>query len=316
MGNKYFKKYLLSAITTVVIFYFLIKLVGGVDFRELRSFLRPNVILFSSLVYLFIKAVNTIRYNIVFKTKRFFKTVDILFYCNFVLSLIPFRIGEISYVSLFKKHYGIEYKNSVGNLIILRSFDYLSICFFLILFFLIIIRNGYTTVNHQLFAYPLYFSIIASASLIAVVLLIKRGSLFLKKIQKHFVFNHISNKEIIFVALMSLLYWFLRFNLGIYLFRSVGIGIGYYEIFFISTLMMTLTLIPIQTIAGFGVFEGGWVGVLVLFGISKNDLLVKIAAVHFLSLTNVFIFGVLSWIILHTLTQNKAHRTYSEERIS
>ncbi len=302
-----------SVVVSGVLLYFLTKTLNKFSWEGVINSVSFRVVLVSFLFYLLIKIINTIRYNFVFKTKGFFKTMILLFYSNFVLSLVPFRIGEISYVSLFKQNYDIEYKYGVGNLITIRLFDYLSICLFSIVSFLLVVRSGNLIINDRAFAYPLYLSLLISVLFIIFILFIKRSSIFLEKIKKYVDFNQISKRKLSSVALLSIFYWFLRFNLGIYLFYSVGVDIGYFEMFFISTLMMILSLIPIQTFASFGVFEGGWVGALILFGVSKNDILNKVIAVHFLSLLNVIVFGVISWVILHTLIQNTARRTYLGE---
>jgi len=314
MNKKIIFKHLFSILTSLLILYFLIKILGNINIEQINYFLEIKIILISAVIYLMVKILNTFRYNLVFKTKGFVKTFFILFYCNFILSLIPFRMGEVSYVASFKKYYGVDSKKGIANLMMLRLFDYFSICFLSVTTFLLSFKNENLIFGDKVFTYPLYAAIIILVILVFLLFFLRKGGAFLEKIRKYVDFSRIRKKEIFFVSLWSLFYWFLRFNLGIYLLNVVGINIGYFEIFFISTLMMIISLIPIQTFAGFGIFEGGWIGALVLFGVSKDGLLDKVTAVHILSLINVIIFGILSWIILHIPIQNKAHHTYLEEK--
>lgn len=305
MNKKIFLKYFFPIIISLLFLYFLIKIFGGIDINKINSFLETKIILISALIYLAIKIINSFRYNLVFKIRGFFKTIFILFYCNFILSLIPFRIGEISYVTSFKKYYNISSKKSIANLIIIRLFDYFSICFLSAIALLLSLKRGDLIFSDKLFTYPLYAAIIISVILVFLVLFLQKGGAFLEKIRGYVDFSKISKKEIFFASLWSILYWILRFNLGIYLVNAAGINIGYFEIFFISTLMMIVSLIPIQTFAGFGIFEGGWVGALVLFGISKDGLLEKVMAVHVLGLINVITFGFISYTVMLVYNYNK-----------
>lgn len=316
MNKKIIFKHLFSILTSLLILYFLIKILGDINIEQINYFLEIKIILISAVIYLMVKILNTFRYNLVFKTKDFFKTINILFYCNFILSLIPFRMGEISYITSFEKHYGISKIKSIANLMVVRLFDYLSICFLSFVTFLLSFKKIDLITENKSLTYPLYLAIIISVIFVLLILFLRKGNVFLEKIKKYVDFSRINKREIFFISLWSIFYWLLRFNLGIYLLNMTGINIGYFEIFFISTLMMIISLIPIQTFAGFGIFEGGWIAALMLFGISKDGLLDKITAVHVLGLINVIICGIISWVFLRILIQNKVRHTYLKENIS
>jgi uncharacterized protein (TIRG00374 family) len=325
-GEEYTMKklmnFLLSLAVSSGILFLLVRLFKDLNFETILKYLGIKVIIISLLIYLAIKATNTLRYNLTFGTKGFFKTINILFFGNFMLTLLPFRLGEFSYLQQFKKYYNIDYKKGASNIIFIRILDYLSIFILMLISFVLLILKNVEAINDKkiLAAFVAIF-IITLALVLAYGLLsksvkAKRNAGFASKALLYandLIFKERKYKWII--LLNSLIYWSLRFFLGIYLLRAVGINLGIVELLFISTMLMLISLIPIQPFAGFGVFEGSWIWMLVLFGVGKEDLLNKTLAVHFISLINVVAFGIISYIILYIAAQNRSGHTYLKKDI-
>jgi len=306
-------KLLVSFISTIVILFFLFKILGGFNVERIQSYFTIPVIFISLIIYLLIKITNTYRYNLLFNQKEFFKSINILFFSNFMLTVIPFRLGEISYIRLFKKHYNINYSKGIQNLIFLRICDYITICTLMLIsfVFMIYLENFEILKNDYILPILGVFVLGCSILIVLFVIEIKIGlnSKFINRILSY-ISNIKKTPNKFHLVILSFIYWFLRFFLGIYLFWAVGINLSFFSLFFISTLMILISLIPIQTIAGFGIFEGTWTTAFLIFGVNSNNILDIVLAVHLLGLINIILFGIISYVILHTLIQNKSDRTY------
>ena len=142
--KRYFRaKNIIPIVISLAILLLTFKVVGGIDFSILKNI--PIVlILFASIVYIAIKIINTFRFSSLYHSGSFTKLLLSLLYCNFVLSIAPFRAGEISYLSYMKKIYDKAHSFNVKNLLIIRIFDFISIISIMLLssFFILGYRNN------------------------------------------------------------------------------------------------------------------------------------------------------------------------------
>ena len=306
--NSKIESILLSILLTAIILFFLYKTVGAFSLDYIQSYFTFSIISISMILYLLIKIVNTFRYNLIFNQKDFFKSINILFFSNFMLTILPSRLGEVSYLQLFNKHYGISYSRGLKKIIFLRICDYFAICILMFLSFIFTIESNSEIFKNNYIVFTIgIFALICGVLLLFFFMEFKNSSN--SKIINQF-FGYLSDiketKDKFQLILWSLSYWFLRFSLGIYLFWAVGLNLPFVSLFFISTLMMLVSLIPIQTIAGFGIFEGTWTTAFLIFGVNNTNLLNLVLAVHLLGLINVILFGSISFIILYILIRNKS----------
>jgi glycosyltransferase 2 family protein len=305
MNKKILIKYLFSIFLAIIILAILIKQVRDYNISEIIK-INIYILLFSLIFFSFIKLVNTIRYaylcNIKFAPKLFF----ILCYSNMMLSILPFRTGELSYIRELKKNYNKSYKNSAKNLIILRFLDYVVIfLIFLIssLFVAVKVRNDYVKIISIIFFISLivFFILLKSLKSGKIINITKN-----KKINKLFkIFNEgsqsilkTSKKEITILFLISFIYWILRLMMGYIILLMLGVKLSFAVVIFISLLMLLIGLLPINTIGSFGIFEGGWTYFLVNFGYSYNQALPLSIQYHVVLFIVPLIYGVTSYLIL------------------
>lgn len=68
---------------------------------------------------------------------------------------------------------------------------------------------------------------------------------------------------------------------------------------------MVVDSLPFRTVAGFGIFEGGWLYLLGIWGYSGSEIFIKLLTFHILILITTTIWGVFSWIYLRS--KEKTH---------
>jgi len=321
MNKKRVYSIILSFGFAIIIMYFLFNFLGEFDLELIKTYFTFEVIIISFFIYLLLKSVNTIRYSLIFGVAGFLKIINILFFSNLILDLVPFRLGEFSYLTLFKKYFKTSYSEGLKNLIFLRSFDYISICLIMIISFILTLSENPKILN-ELNLILLISLFLLGATFIFIFLFKLNYFLNLKCFKGKFKIinkltsilfeiNFINNKFKILI--LTLIYWITRFLLGIYLFKVVGLELPLFSLLFLSTLMMLVSLIPLRTFAGFGVFEGTWATGLVLFGVNNKNILNQVLGAHILSIVVIIFFGLIGFIFLNILTQNKFGHTYSKK---
>ena len=313
--KRYFRaKNIIPIVISLAILLLTFKVVGGIDFSILKN-IPIILILFASIVYIAIKIINTFRFSSLYHSGSFTKLLLSLLYCNFVLSIAPFRAGEISYLSYMKKIYDKAHSFNVKNLLIIRIFDFISIISIMLLssFFILGYRNNISffkpLVSISMFLITLIIlSIIFKNSLanimIKIISKIKFSNNFILRILKFFaeILEYIKDtsiKELLNVFILSLMYWSLRYTLGYVILYFLGIHLNIFNIFFITSIIMLINIIPIQTIAGFGIHEASWTYFLILFGINKELSLTLALVFHIIILIPVLIAGLVSRLIIY-----------------
>ncbi|MEM2175656.1 MAG: hypothetical protein QXI58_08580, partial [Candidatus Micrarchaeia archaeon] len=86
--------------------------------------------------------------------------------------------------------------------------------------------------------------------------------------------------------------------------KAIFIDIDIIKIVFGSTFATVTTILPIQGIAGFGSFEGGWTLGFILTGFSKDMAIVSGLLFHFIVLFFTLVIGLVATIFLASSFNN------------
>ena len=121
----------------------------------------------------------------------------------------------------------------------------------------------------------------------------------------HYTRSYGNRDTLLIVGTMSLVHWLLRYLLGFFVVRTLGIHIGLWEMFLISSLLMFSVLIPIQGLGDFGVFEAKWTVLFILFGISKKAAIISGLAFHIVLLSITVLFGIYGLFEMSAIYKNE-----------
>lgn len=303
--KKVILKFILALICTIIIIYFIfrnIEIKAFVDvFRQISVF----VIIFPFLFYLFSHFFRAVRFYLILeKAVSLKKLIHIVFINNFWNSILPMRLGELSYIYLLKKE-NIESTKGVFTLGTVRLFDLAAIfIFFSIALFFTTLRNYY---------FNIFFISFLSLLLFVLILIIFFRRIIFNFFQKT---NSSLNSKILskiigtlehFVILKSKLMIFNQFVLSLFVWLFALLT-GYFIVhFFIDVsffvvilglcLVMLTYVLPIQGLMGFGTTEGAWAIVLIVFGFTKEQAIATGFAFHVLSLFYTTILGLCGYLL-------------------
>ncbi|MDZ7611993.1 MAG: lysylphosphatidylglycerol synthase transmembrane domain-containing protein [Candidatus Moranbacteria bacterium] len=306
-----FYPYLISG----VLIYLLFSKLDQYNFLEHIGQLGFGVAAVSLVMFIGVKALNTARYSFVYNIKKSGLLFWILCFCNFMLTLIPFQLGEYSYVKYFREKFGVNRMKGANKLILIRVFDYAAV-------YLLFLLSSFFVVAEVKNKIIFYISLATIAGLVAgaVGLFVVNKFKNSKRLRnwrltgKFIEFFSITKKEFTenskktFAALFfySLIYWLSRLVFGYVIFLMLGLKIGLGLFIFVSLLLLLVNLLPIKTFANFGIFEGGWAYFLVSVGYEYNDVLPTIVNYHILMLLPVFVYGFLGLLYIKKAERKKA----------
>ncbi|OGZ97686.1 MAG: hypothetical protein A3D41_03280, partial [Candidatus Sungbacteria bacterium RIFCSPHIGHO2_02_FULL_41_12b] len=127
-------KLLISLIVAAGLIFLLARSFNFSDFATLFYKVNWFYILFAFLFYLLVNLVRSWRFNLLLGNSVMFRDVaSISFIHNFLVSLLPFRTGELSYAYLLKKYRGVSISTGLGTLFLARFFDILIVANLVIL---------------------------------------------------------------------------------------------------------------------------------------------------------------------------------------
>ncbi len=302
-------KAILPFALSILILFFLLRSIELEDFRRTLNKVQPWILLFVIIFYIFIKLANTLRFSFLYKIKQKGLLFLILNYCNLILNIFPFRLGEISYVSEINKHLQVEKLKGLNKLIIIRFFDYIT------LYILFLISSLYVSNSNA----PEFVNAISIFFFISLVLFaifvfsLKRINklkvwqnkriFLLSKINDYLTraldeLNKITKVDLILCLITSLIYWTLRLFMGYIVFNSLGISLDLFSIFFITLTIQLIGLIPINTFANFGIFE--FTGALLLskYGYDYDYCITVFLSLHIITFIPVITNGIISLVLM------------------
>lgn len=294
-------KFLLSIFFSVGVLYFLFK---DIDIERVKNqfYFDWKIFIVVILFFFLTKLVNTYRFSVAYQSKITSSLFYVLCYCNMMLSIFPFRLGELTYVSklslLFKK----GHSEVASTLIRIRLFDYISIYILLMLSSIYVFREFSEVIK----IVSLFFILSLIIGLLTVFLILKFGLSERVKIKKINALLKIIEKEMknhwkldfldFKMMVISILYWLARLFMGYFILSFLGIELSIFTVAFISLAVFMLSLIPIQFFAGFGITEAGFMFFLKQLGFDYDSTISKLFLYHLYLLIPVVLYGLVGFI--------------------
>jgi hypothetical protein len=295
-------KVLFSIFITLLTLYFLFK---GIRLEEIKNnfIFSPIILLITILLFGIIKLTNTLRFAKNYNIKPSKELFSNLCISNMFLSILPFRLGEISYLKNLKKLIGENYTNIGLKLAKIRLFDYLSISILLLIssFF---VYNKFSSIVNLISIFFISSLFVGTLLCLLFIKLNMTNRIKIKKIQGVLIsieneIRSFNMKNLIFllsISIISLIYWSLRLFMGYLVLNLLGINLSFFTISFISLAVFILSLIPLHFVAGFGITEGGFLFFLTQLGFSYEETLIKLFVYHIYIIIPVVAYGGASYL--------------------
>lgn len=282
---------------------------------------RPGFLVVASIIYLVTHVFRAYRFKIMFPEQQDHFNLLPLFAIvslhNLFQHLLPFKMGEVSYLLLQKKHLEIPYSQSGASLVFARIYDLIALFLWGIILFPIFYlgHTGWTSGSF------FWVGILLVVSTLLFFFLNKtaKDATILKRLQKWLASKSATSKfsqrlltfcsntvehsitisrEVSFVKLLtiSMMFWFTFFLYFFVLFRALGFDISFPESIFPSYGAIIANLIPINGFGNFGTFEAGMTMGQMGAGIDMN-LSISMA---FLSHAHLIVTGALAAVFATT----------------
>jgi len=217
----------------------------------LQNFSKINVWLLVLVLILFLIShiVKAFRFSILIKNLPFKEVFIVTIYQNFFIFLLPFRLGELTYIKKLKD-YNVDWKKSVQDLVLIKGYDVLVLS----------ILAGFIFVS--------FSSNLSDYSFVPYVLM-PLAILGIVFFDKFFKTEKITILKKIKLFFLSLLVWFSAF-LPWALILSRYFDLKPFEIIFIIGLTLISSIFPINPPAGAGLINSVWALGLLLVGVNKE----------------------------------------------
>ncbi|MEA2037366.1 MAG: lysylphosphatidylglycerol synthase transmembrane domain-containing protein [Nanoarchaeota archaeon] len=310
-----YKKRTFAVLISIVILFFLFRII---DFSDIISGLEKlpfEVILLSGFFYTLSYVFRTIRFKTLNKGRiSFMEFFPIVCMHNFFVCILPARTGELSYVYFLRKR-KIPLEQAISTLIVARVLD--------ILVMLVIVLLTILFINKELSVtwVEVFFPVIILISIISVpFLILKLKERFVNVLMKLLLMLNLKKKIInritkktgdsieslklikskgIFIKsiISTFLIIFSQFGFYYLILYGVGIGLSLSKIIGVVIIAVVMSLIPIQGIVGIGTYEGIWAISLIFAGITKEVAVTTSFVMHIMNILFFAILGLLGFLL-------------------
>jgi len=280
MNKTKLLKLFISALVTVLFFYFFQRIVGFDKVLKFFSLLTLNQILAAFVLYLISYVARTVRWQYTLSIKDFYKLFKLTVYNTFFNIILPFRTGEVSFFYMLKKE-NIHIVESTMSFIITRFFDGISLLGLFLWAYLT--YKGFYILGILTFIF-LPFSFF-------VLLIIFR---FIKheKVKEYYKVM-VNFRNIVMVYALSILTWLFKFS-AFYIILPKETKITLLESVMASSLADLTTVLPIHGLAGIGTYETGYISILIFLNVPKEVAFLSAFLVHmFIIVSSSFIAATL-----------------------
>ncbi len=277
---KYLKAGVFSAIGIVILVF----LLGEIRLDELGLTFRSIDWRFTLLAFGFYIGANLIRaerFSLILERKisrREF--LRIVFLQNFFNVILPFRLGELSYIALVKNRGGVGLGQNIASLIGARALDLVSV----IALFLVGLAAVFRGISHS----PLF---LLTALAMAVAVGVGLAAAVWRSAHtrsKHRWWNDIiagfslfrARRTLLLIGVLSLAAWILTFTSGILLLYGSGLRLGIGENIFVYAFPVFISMTPFLIWGGFGSYEGSVVLPLLVLGVGSAQTIPLAIAIH------------------------------------
>ena len=310
---KKITRFLISLIISVLLLYLLLNQINTNDVWQILKQADINYLLIAMFFYVIMMAFRSIRFEILLKKKiKFNKLLPIVFVHSFLTNIIPFRMGELSYIYLLKKVKKQSYSKGLSSLLIARIFEF-GVMIIVLIIAIIFSNNlpnqhGFQNIIPFLFI-ALILCVITILSMIFfhdLILNLLENSLkkfpkFIKEKLNDFMtsFKSYKSRKILF---LTLIYSILTYLTGViftyYIILALNFSLPINVLIITITFSILSSVLPINGIAGLGTVEGIWALVLGYFGYSLESAVLLSLSLHIIQLIFTSVLGLIGWLKL------------------
>ena len=297
------------------------------SFNELGAVLQlvnSKSFLAGLLIFTMANVLRTIRMSyILFSKPLDLRIFAILMFNNMIAFIVPFRLGEFSFIYLSKKKLKLKVSNALSTLFVVRFFDFhittLLLCAALVLIFFS--NQAYISASVVLLLFLVMaiglfvFSLPGTWNLIyrLLIKLVQRsspgGKFYASVVRieslviaiRENVSDALASKKKYFLFSVSLLIHLLGTVMYYIMMQSMGIDIGF-QFVFISIALANIAAIFPLAIAGYGTIESGMLTGFLMSGLSYDGSFSLSLILHTLLLMYLIISGLIGWIIYVSLS--------------
>ena len=211
---------------------------------------------------------------------------------NFYLSILPARLGELSYIKLLSENLKIPKEYSIVSIISCRLYDLVVLAVFGIYSLTYVLDNEHKIIQITL-SFMVVFSILVFLFLNQLIAILKKTFITLSKyttkslakrisdninINNKNVANFTFQKHVKLLVTTSITWVLMSINYGVVL-HMFEVKFSYPELILIVSIVNLSNLIPIQTFGGFGVKEAALISAFMAMGmiLSKATALAVIS---------------------------------------
>ncbi len=256
-------------------------------------------------VYFLLNVVRAFRFELLLnKEIKFSQMLNIVLVQNFFNVVLPFRIGELSYLHFVRKR-GIGFGRNLASLIGARFLDLASIVFIFsvaLIFLSKKVDNAFwflfSSVTVLLILTVLFFILLWSGARLERFVRSGKpsgfGSLMLGKFVETYraIREFRRRHQLVKSILLSLTIWLLTFLVGMFLFRGFQINFGLYQAVFAYAFPVVISFTPLYFFAGIGSYESVATLGLMLLGVSKETAINSSLLLHGVELSFVLILAL------------------------
>ncbi len=304
---------LASVVITLALVWLLLSKVNIADILDVLSKASPANLAICLFFYIMLMVARAWRFRILLNNKiGFMRLFNITMFHNLMNNIVPFRIGELSYIYLIKKAKK-KYSHGIASLLVSRIFDLISMAIVLIV---ALMFSDISIISLPILVFFVLILIFSAFVLVFknkfVLLLLKKISKAVSKINKGLskkldiyskelieAFSDIKSKETIFLTFMySLVIIGFSMSFTYFLASTVGFFLPLPVLVIATTASILTTVLPIYGLGGFGTVEAAWTIVLTYFGYSASVAIIIAFSIHIVQLLFSVILGGIGWLNL------------------
>lgn len=299
-------RFALSVLISTAILLFLFRFAKPVQVMQTIAETDFRYLLLGYLFYILGLMARTLRFRVLLKnslgSRELFPIVMIY---NFMMNLIPMKLGELSYVFLLKKMRK-GYRQGLSTLIMSRALDFAVILSTLLVAVLVqksLFRNLVPLLSVSLVfivcstllivLFPEFFAGLFSR--ICKAMKPGKGLASLTERITGFIlhFREFRSPEILILSFaLSVLISILSFLSTYFIVLSIGFPVPFWTLVIVISSTFLSSIIPVNGIAGLGTIEGIWVAVLSNFGYGVETSVVLSLGTHLLQLFLISMLGL------------------------
>jgi uncharacterized protein (TIRG00374 family) len=279
-----------AIVITVVLVAILLSQISISDVAKTLTSIEPIYLIIGFVLYLFSYFFRALRFHILLNNKVSIKHLfSIVCVHNMANNILPARTGEISYVYLSKKSHNIPVGEGVASLMVARVFDLttISLLFFISTIFIrdlpdMVSKIIWIIVGLLVFVLLFFLALVFFGEIfIDMIRKVANGinalqfslvQYLLRKVDETVQSFKLMNSKKLFgcVFVTSMMIGCSQYSMLYILANAMNISLAFWCMIFALTFVFFTTILPIQTIGGFGIIEGGWALGFIIMGISKE----------------------------------------------